>query len=40
MQMPEVKLTKTHYIIIAVLVLAFVIWRVVTVLMPKPASWS
>jgi multidrug efflux system membrane fusion protein len=38
MQMPEIKLTKTHYIIIAVLVLAFIVWRVVTVLMPKPAA--
>ena len=38
MKMPELKLTKVHYIIIGVLVLAFIIWRVLVVVLPKPVA--
>ena len=38
MKMPEIKLTKTHYIIIGILILAFIIWRVLAVVLPKPVA--
>lgn len=38
MKMPEIKLTKVHYIVIAVLVVAFIGWRIAEVLLPKPAQ--
>lgn len=38
MKMPEVKLTKTHYIIILVLIVGFLGWRIAAVLLPKPSE--
>lgn len=36
--MPKFKLTKIHYIILGVLVLAFIVWRVAAVVLPKPMA--
>ena len=35
MKMPEIKLTKTHYIIILVLIVGFLGWRIAAVLLPN-----